>query len=202
MTNRVAALYVETDTVYRSIPGVDCWDINRDARLYRGPFPVVAHPPCNSWGAFRTQRNETMRRGGIERDRTRIDQDAHSMSCGPIAVDQVRQFGGVLEHPANSFLWRYAALPAPGDSPDVYGGFSIEIEQGWFGHPCPKRTWLYCCGPMSPLAVHRLLPEERPAAMGRVEKQWSTVRMATPPSLARWMVDLAESLSKSERASA
>jgi hypothetical protein len=46
----VAALYVETDGAYSAQPGVDPWDEQRDARLYAGPHPVVAHPPCQRWG--------------------------------------------------------------------------------------------------------------------------------------------------------
>jgi hypothetical protein len=41
----IAALYVEKDGVYANLPGVDVWDESRDARLYAGPDPVVAHLP-------------------------------------------------------------------------------------------------------------------------------------------------------------
>jgi hypothetical protein len=49
----VAALYVDPRGPYASMPGVDPWDVERDARTYAGPYPVVAHPPCGSWGRFR-----------------------------------------------------------------------------------------------------------------------------------------------------
>jgi hypothetical protein len=48
----IAALYVEKNGCYYNLPSVDPWDIERDARLYRGPWPVVAHPPCQRWGRF------------------------------------------------------------------------------------------------------------------------------------------------------
>lgn len=48
----IAALYVETDGPYFGLDGVDPWDIRRDARLYTGPHPVVAHPPCARWGRY------------------------------------------------------------------------------------------------------------------------------------------------------
>jgi hypothetical protein len=46
----VAALYVDALGCYPRMAGVDAWDVTRDARLYAGPWPVVAHPPCGSWG--------------------------------------------------------------------------------------------------------------------------------------------------------
>jgi hypothetical protein len=48
----VAALYVATGGCYYGLEGVDPWDAARDARLYAGPWPVVAHPPCERWGRY------------------------------------------------------------------------------------------------------------------------------------------------------
>jgi hypothetical protein len=49
--NSLAALYVLRDGPY-NLPGIDLWDEKRDARKYRGPYPVVAHPPCERWGRY------------------------------------------------------------------------------------------------------------------------------------------------------
>ena len=49
MTRTVAALYVQKGGAYYDLEGVDPWDEQRDARLYAGPHPVVAHPPCSRW---------------------------------------------------------------------------------------------------------------------------------------------------------
>ena len=46
----VAALYVLADGPYADMLGVDPWPLERDARVYAGPHPVVAHPPCKRWG--------------------------------------------------------------------------------------------------------------------------------------------------------
>jgi hypothetical protein len=46
----IAALFVETNGAYFNIPGIDPWDEARDAKKYSGPYPVIAHPPCQRWG--------------------------------------------------------------------------------------------------------------------------------------------------------
>lgn len=120
----VAALYVDGMGVYPKL-GVDCWDAERDARTYAGPWPVVAHPPCGPWGRLRH-----LYRG-----------DEHELA--PLAVEQVRRWGGVLEHPAGSRLWKHCRLPAPGELPDEHGGRTIEVCQCDWGHVARKKTWLY-----------------------------------------------------------
>lgn len=125
---KVAALYIDPRGPYPKMTDVDCWDESRDARLYAGPWPVVAHPPCGPWGRLRHLYR------GSEHD------------CAPIAVAQVRRFGGVLEHPARSLLWSECRLPAPGDDPDAHGGFSVAIDQCAWGHVARKHSWLYFVG--------------------------------------------------------
>lgn len=48
----IAALYVETAGAYFGLPAVEPWDEPKDARRYTGPWPVVAHPPCQRWGRY------------------------------------------------------------------------------------------------------------------------------------------------------
>jgi len=126
----VAALYIDARGPYPTIAGVDCWDATRDARIYDGPYPVVAHPPCGPWGklAFCSHEGEEIK------------------SLGPRAVEQVREFGGVLEHPVGSKLLTFCGIPRPGELPDGFGGITIEVEQVRWGHVARKRTWLYLVG--------------------------------------------------------
>lgn len=120
----VSALYVDPRGPYPSLV-VDWWDAERDATRYAGPNPIVAHPPCGHWGHLRHLHKKD---------------DGH---LAPIAVDQVRAWGGVLEHPAGSRLWKQCGLPLPGELPDPFGGVAIDVCQCDWGHPARKRTWLY-----------------------------------------------------------
>lgn len=53
----IAVLFARADSVYKTIPGCDVYDIDRDARKWQGGCQVVAHPPCRAWGRLRTFAN-------------------------------------------------------------------------------------------------------------------------------------------------
>jgi hypothetical protein len=137
----IAALYVETNGCYFNLPGVDPWDITRDARTYAGPHPVVAHPPCQLWGAFAAV---NFARWGGEHNRPGNDG-----GCFKSALAAVRTYGGILEHPAFSRAWAAHGLQSPADhgwEQCCHGGFVCEVWQSAYGHQARKRTWLYYCG--------------------------------------------------------
>lgn len=136
VSERVAALFVEANGVYSGLPDVDVWDEARDARLYAGPWPVVAHPPCNRWCRFAK---------GIEKVHGyKVGDDG---GCFEAALRAVRTYGGVLEHPAHSLAWAAFELPVPPKSghwvTNIGGGWAAYVEQGRYGHPMRKATWLY-----------------------------------------------------------
>lgn len=133
MLRTVAALYVDPLGPYPAMPGVECWDAARDARLYAGPWPVVAHPPCAPWSKLKH----------MKRPAAHVAAD---VDCGPYAVGQVRRWGGVLEQPEGSRLWAACDLPGVGGVEDAWGGFSVAVEQVSWGHVARKRTWLYLVG--------------------------------------------------------
>lgn len=137
----VAALYVETGGCYFGLPGVDPWDEVRDARLYAGPYPVVAHPPCQRWGAMAIV--NFIRWGG---EHNRPGNDG---GCFSKALWAVRTFGGVLEHPAKSRAWDHFGLLKPrglGWQSRRPGEWVCEVWQSAYGHRANKATWLYFCG--------------------------------------------------------
>lgn len=132
---RIAALFVETDGCYFGLDGVDPWDITRDARLYAGPHPVVAHPPCERWGRFAT--------GSPMQKQYTLGDDG---GCFESALAAVNKFGGVLEHPAHSKAWEHFRLLKPdgrGWRQESYGKWFCQVEQGHYGHVARKPTWLY-----------------------------------------------------------
>jgi hypothetical protein len=49
--HQFVVLFVEPDSIYKRL-GLDCYDKERDATTYTGTAPVIAHPPCQLWGAM------------------------------------------------------------------------------------------------------------------------------------------------------
>ncbi len=131
----VAALFVQTGGVYFGLGGVDPWDEPRDARKYAGPHPVVAHPPCARW----------CRLAGLVEARWGHKRGDDG-GCFAAALAAVRKWGGVLEHPAYSDAFGAHGIPAPkpgGWQRTICGGWVAHVEQGRYGHPAKKATWLY-----------------------------------------------------------
>jgi len=188
----VAVLFARADSTYKTMPGCDVWDAERDARRWQGGAPVVAHPPCRAWGRLRAMA------------KPRHDEKALAL----FAVDQVRRFGGVLEHPAHSTLWPAAGLPLPGER-DAFGGWTLPIQQLWWGHRAQKDTWLYIVGceprdlPAMPMvlgeASHVIAQRRTLSDGGRLKKGmpgWrpevtKAEREHTPPQLAEWLCEVA-----------
>lgn len=142
-SSMIAALFVETDGVYWRHPGVDPWDRARDARLYRGPYPVVAHPPCERWGRYWSG-------GPSAKVRRKLGDDN---GCFKAALDAVCCWGGVLEHPEASKAWHEHGIFKPGRQGgwrQSYPGWTCCVEQGHYGHPARKATWLFYVGPKPP----------------------------------------------------
>lgn len=145
----IAALYVETDGSYFGLPGVDPWDEARDARLYAGPYPVVAHPPCQRWGKLWAGQPLHIKRTGERKIK------GDDGGCFLAAWEAVRRFGGVLEHPWGSHAWKHFGLNVP---PRTGGWIAAElpglsrygwtccVEQGRYGHYARKPTLLLAYG--------------------------------------------------------
>jgi hypothetical protein len=129
-----------SDGPYAGLPDVDVWDQACDARTYAGPWPVVAHPPCERWGSYWDG-------GPAARGRFNLGDDG---GCFEAALDVVRTYGGILEHPAGSHAWEHFNLMPPilygWSVADWQGGWTCRVDQGNYGHRASKATWLYACG--------------------------------------------------------
>jgi hypothetical protein len=135
--SKVAALFVDSKGVYANLPDVEVWDEARDARLYAGPWPVVAHPPCARW----------CRLAGLVEKRWgyKKGDDGGTFAA---ALNAVRTWGGVLEHPAYSDAFAAHGIAPPGGAwqRSLDGGWVCHVEQWHYGHKAKKATWLYAFG--------------------------------------------------------
>jgi hypothetical protein len=141
----VAAIFVQEEGCYAGLPDIDAWPQKRDARKYAGPWPVVAHPPCQLWGPFAPI---NFKRWGGEHNRPGNDG-----GCFAAALAAVRKYGGVLEHPAGSraFAAHGIAPPSGGCWQRLFcGGWVCEVWQSAYGHRANKATWLYYYGQLPP----------------------------------------------------
>lgn len=175
----VAALCVSGRSIYKHLPGVECFDRRRDARSFDGSTPVVAHPPCRLWSKY------------LSHCAKPLDAEAER-ELGRWCVRTVMRCGGVLEQPAHSALWAEMNLPYPGE-PEILGDrekfYSIYVEQIWFGYASRKPTWILVCGvPMNqlpPLPFSLAQPRAKPARLS------SFGRSRTVRPFAEWLVNVA-----------
>ena len=188
----IAALFVETNGAYFGLPEVDPWDVRRDAMLYEGPHPVVAHPPCSRWCQLAPM-NEARYGHAVGDDGGAF---AHALDC-------VRRFGGVLEHPAFSYAWPAHGLPIPARawSRSLFdAGWVCEVSQSAYGHPARKLTWLYYVGEQPPpqLRWHEVEPTAQVSFCGNhgdseLPRLGKRAASATPPEFRAILIDMARS---------
>lgn len=139
--NLVSILFAEKNGIYSHFHDVDIWHIKKDARLYNGPHPVVAHPPCQLWGKF--AKINYHRWGG------KHNKPGNDGGCFKAALDFIRKFKGVLEHPAYSYAWKEYNLTKPSKNGWLQvdeNEWTCEVWQSAYGHLARKKTWLYYVG--------------------------------------------------------
>lgn len=172
----VAILCAASGGVYCGMEGVDVYTPERDARTFPGGVPIVAHPPCRGWSAF--LRNQAKPVEG-------------ELELGLWCAAQLREWGGVLEHPAHSRLWDAAGIPKPGDR-SAGPVWSMEVWQNWWGYPVRKTTWLAFAGigrddlPDVPFSLRNTRGDAE-----RFQRLCQRKRSATSPKFAEWLVEVA-----------
>ena len=122
--------FVADNSYYRLLPNLDLFDLRRNALSTVSNAPAIYHPPCRSWGRLRQF--------------AKTPSGEHWLAVW--AILRIWRYGGVLEHPAGSKLWSFMNLARPGQRSDFHGGFSVSLNQSWFGYPAKKNTWLYVVG--------------------------------------------------------
>jgi hypothetical protein len=188
----ISALYVRNDSIYKQLE-IDCWDVERDARNWPGGNPIIAHPPCRAWGQLAHLAKPREGEKGLA---------IH-------AIGLIRMWGGILEHPRTSKLWRELNLPMPGVL-DNYGGYTLLVNQNWWGHKAEKKTFLYIVGcpqkelppiPISFDAIQYTIASKIKKKSGRRQKKEITKkeREQTPIEFAKWLITVAENCTKPKR---
>lgn len=172
---KVAVLFARHDSVYKTLPGCEVFDKSRNAMSFRGNMPVIAHPPCRTWGKLAHFAKAPI----------------HEPAYASWAVQQVRLYGGVLEHPLNSKLWRKSRLPDfKKINIDRWGGWTLSTVQWWFGHLSLKPTLLYIVG-ISPNDIPRQEYRLIDFSLRTVESLSKRQRELTPVAFAEWLVEIA-----------
>jgi hypothetical protein len=97
----------------------DVYTERRNARTYAGPWPVICHPPCGPWGKYKANCRQ-------------------SKDDGILAMEFVHRWGGIVEHPVGSSLFREHGTDR---------GVIETVNQADFGHRAKKPTLLYIVGP-------------------------------------------------------
>lgn len=190
----VSVLFTMPDSHYLQIPGCDCYDAERDARTFAGGMPVVAHPPCQLWGAMAAV---NFARWGGEHNRPGNDGGLFAF-----ALRTVRECGGVLEHPAKTRAWAAHGLTKPariGWQPCESGGYVCEVWQSAYGHRANKATWLYLSGdnplPLRwdrPVGTHQIgFHDQRGKARNKPTLSKKEAN-GTPPDFAAALIELAQ----------
>lgn len=180
MIQPVPIICCSESSEYYSLHLSDPWGMKRDAHEFFAnpdPVPIVAHPPCRSWGRWK------------HRAKPRPGERELAIK----AVHHIQKYGGVLEHPEASDL--FDSLPPVGGFPDEHGGFTVKLDQCNFGHPCRKRTLLYIVGVKAHPKIlgykqptHVVSTSKRNGVLPEAPLAW---REKTPTLFAQWLIALA-----------
>lgn len=162
----ISVLCAKKNSIYKTIPGVDVWDEDRDAYFFTGSNPVITHAPCAQWSRMKAFANDDP------------DQKELAYHC----LKYVLRNGGIFEHPGGSSFFKEAGV-----TNNIYS-----VDQVWWGFPARKRTYLFFhyCKPLA-FPVMQYLPTVRVGSRkGRKDTEISkTQRSTTVRAFAHWMID-------------
>lgn len=163
----ISVLCAKKDSVYKTIPGVDVWDMERDAYFFTGSNPVITHAPCAQWSKMKGFANDNP------------DEKELAYFC----LNKIMRNGGIFEHPAGSEFFKQAGVTK------IYS-----VDQSWWGFPARKRTYLFFnkCKPL-PFPIFTAEPVYTffgPNQKHSGKKELSKAKRSTTVlSFANWMID-------------
>lgn len=164
----ISVLCAKKNSLYKTIPGIDVWDEDRDAYFFTGSNPVITHAPCAQWSVMK----------GFAHDKP--DEKELAFFC----LKNVIRNGGIFEHPAGSTFFKEAGIEK-----NIYS-----VDQVWWGFPARKRTYLFFhkCKPL-PFPILNQLPTKVVAPV-RGKKMYGmhlkkSERSTTVLPFANWMIE-------------
>ena len=176
----VQVLFTQVKSTYLVL-GCVCYDLQRNALSIKSKQPAIYHPPCRAWSRMRTF--------------SKVPVGERFLAIW--SISRVRRYGGIVEQPAGSNLWKFMNLPLPGSGCDIFGGFSISVDQHWFGHLAKKNTWLYIRGcdlndlppyPMNfDIISHCINSKSKSSKLKELSKN---KRSYTPILFAEWLIEV------------
>ena len=175
----IPVLFTQENSNYNEIQIFDCYDEKRNALSFNYRIPLIAHPPCRKFSKLR------------------------GLSTAPLsekklaffALAKVRQFGGILEHPRSSTLWKDGNFNLDG-SVDSYGGFLRSVDLSWFGFPARKKTMLYFCGitpsqlPPFPISLNAITHVVSSSYKSEKKEIPKNMRSATPLPMIEFFIEV------------
>lgn len=158
LDTKISVLCVDKASNYFDHPELDLWTKERDAYNFKGTNPVITHAPCSQWSKLKAL----------------ASLDTYEKELAWFCYIKVEENGGIFEHPAYSSFFKEAKI----DRKKIYS-----IDQGWFGFPGRKPTWLY---------INGYKPHTFPLNFNAYEKKVATIhsgsRSRTPEPLIQWFI--------------
>jgi len=172
----ITILCAKKNSLYKTIPGLDVWDEDRDAYFFTGSNPVITHAPCAQWSRMNAFSNP--------------DTDAKELAF--FCLNKVIRNGGIFEHPAGSSFFKEAGVTR-----NIYS-----VDQSWWGFPARKRTYLFFhkCKPLA-FPVLQYVPTHVVAVSSKLGPHQRSLRTELSKSqrsttvvpFAQWMIDCIKS---------
>lgn len=184
--SQISILFCNEDSIYDTL-NVATYKKSNDYTNFPGQTSIIAHPPCQQWSRMRSFSKPCIK----------------DKILAPIALAFVRKYGGVLEHPNGSLLWKIMNINRS-SKVDKYGGYTISVDQKWWGHPCKKSTLLYIVGcPIKDLPIMPISFDATEYSIGNSNKSIKEIpkakRSNTPVRFARWLIQVAEICNENTR---